>query len=422
MTPNIENKCAECSEIVKKNEDSLVCYGFCNRKFHFSCIAKQNEHYKKAVLNYLNQIANFQWFCVDCIPFTINGTLNGVLKKINSCADNLISINHGVYSPLTPMHTEHSGNASANSNTNSNLDSNEAAHSSNIATTTTMYNQTTLTQADNDMRTDDYSADAVENTVLSVSMEDLSGDNNDACTQQQQINRKRKINSDDVDEQPKRTKLEIPTTSSNISLNELVYRKNAINTNDKQVTKLDFAKSTCIYLSPFIPSTSIENIMDHLRVKASTRIIINKIKCTKLVNDKKKKKLSFVSFKLVIPSEFKNRLMNASIWPIGVTAKEFIDIDKKQKNSKHMKISMRNTAKPPHVAPKNSRAWPLPQKNPQKFPQKRIKNRPINPSQMKSMAPIMQMTYPRPPIFNPMMYPLQQQLPMPLLTHMGPLI
>lgn len=82
--------CAE-KENLSINTDRIECYGFCGKKFHFSCIAESNKSYKKKILSFSIEIPNFQWYCNDCIPFTINGTYSGILHNLNSCVDMLIN-------------------------------------------------------------------------------------------------------------------------------------------------------------------------------------------------------------------------------------------------------------------------------------------------------------------------------------------
>lgn len=81
--------CSECKLVISSEHSSLGCYGFCGKKFHFDCVAKRDNSYKKAIIDYLTKIPNLQWFCDDCIPLTINGVHSSILTKIQKCSDDI---------------------------------------------------------------------------------------------------------------------------------------------------------------------------------------------------------------------------------------------------------------------------------------------------------------------------------------------
>lgn len=93
--------CAQCSEEITSKNDSIECYGFCGHKFYFQCVANNNTSYKKSILSFLINIPNLQWYCNDCIPHTISGTFNGILKKLDQCSDDINQLAKSKLKPQT---------------------------------------------------------------------------------------------------------------------------------------------------------------------------------------------------------------------------------------------------------------------------------------------------------------------------------
>lgn len=76
-----------------------------------------------------------------------------------------------------------------------------------------------------------------------------------------------------------------------------------------------------IYITPFQPSTSEMDIMDHLS-EPKLRGCLEDIRCMKLLSSKRKSEsLSFVSFKVAVPAQLFDRFIDSSIWPTTLLIK-----------------------------------------------------------------------------------------------------
>lgn len=119
-----------------------------------------------------------------------------------------------------------------------------------------------------------------------------------------------------------------------------------------------------VYVSPFLPDVSVTDIMDHLRSLKALRNIMDKIECVKLVKKNASiDKLSFVSFGINVPKRYVSFLTHASVWPAGVTAKEFVDktVARHNQNIRDL-VATRPTKKPtakPQQKPKNHPTQPI---------------------------------------------------------------
>lgn len=90
-------------------------------------------------------------------------------------------------------------------------------------------------------------------------------------------------------------------------------------------TKLIPAKTKTIFVSRLKPSTSCEEVLDHL---VSSNLIANQsdAKCFKLVKSGRDlSELSFVSFKLVVPEESFELIIDPSVWPEKIAVREFVE-------------------------------------------------------------------------------------------------
>lgn len=67
-----------------------------------------------------------------------------------------------------------------------------------------------------------------------------------------------------------------------------------------------------IYIAPFDPSTEPSHIMSHLESNDDLKHIIPNIVCKKLA--KKNRRMSFVSFKLVVPRHHYDIIVAPEIW------------------------------------------------------------------------------------------------------------
>lgn len=301
------SNCAECKENLQIKDDRIECYGFCAKRFHFSCISKHNKFYKKNVITLLIEIPNFHWYCDDCIPHTINGTYSGILHNINSCVNiltntaNVQKLDNGSIQTSSPKSTS---------------PDNGISNTQSIQTQAQNGLQSSMTQNQNLAATDLHSTSnvSVANTS-NMSMEIVSNEssNTDFIT----VATKRKLSPSLDNSKRRKSNVHCPSQSSN--LDDFVAVNN---------TQIDTAEKTenlrCIYITPFKPTTDSNEIISHLKSFGFIREIADKINCTKLVSAKvKQNKLSFVSFKLFVPDEYYNLVADNSIWPRGISVKDF---------------------------------------------------------------------------------------------------
>lgn len=260
---------------------------FLRKKFHFTCISKSNKSYKKNVITLLIDIPNLQWYCDDCIPFTINGTYSGILKNINTCVNALSNTVGG--------HQPDNGSISTISQP--------------------IQNQIhTPIQIDNTTDNQSNSSESVANTsIISIDMTPDEISNANFFT----VNAKRKLSP--PLEKAKRRKSNIHSPSQSSHLGDFVaVKKTQINTTDND------ENYRCIYVTPFKPTTDTSEIISHLKSFGSIREFVDRIKCVKLISEKvNQNKLSFVSFKILVPGEYFNLVAEQSVWPEGISVKEF---------------------------------------------------------------------------------------------------
>lgn len=117
------------------------------------------------------------------------------------------------------------------------------------------------------------------------------------------------------------------TSDTTSNLNDFVFNKNTATTttDDASQSKLN---TKHIYVTPFNLSVAESNILHHIESFNTVKNHMSDIACKKLVSEKenkKKKQITFVSFKLSFPESCFEILSKSSSWPQGVTATEFVD-------------------------------------------------------------------------------------------------
>lgn len=266
--------CKTCNLAIKTNDAKLGCFGTCESVFHFSCLTVKSKSYKKSLISYFNEIPNLLWFCDVCLP--------GVQE---------------MFSAATCDHTHHQ---------NDDIDG-FALHNTDKSTD----DSATVTPMDTDNST------SSDESVVSNPKSKRSR----SCSP-----------SPSQTDEPKRVK-KSDSVSDDILLNDLIIQSaNKPDNNDN--ISLSTVNSRCIYITPFNPVTVESHINKYLNSKDSIRDHLDKIECKKLVPAKcNQNKLTFVSFKLSVPAECFDEIVNQSFWPTGVTIKEFIVRDKPKRNS-----------------------------------------------------------------------------------------
>lgn len=84
-----------------------------------------------------------------------------------------------------------------------------------------------------------------------------------------------------------------------------------------------------IYISPFKPMIEPADILNHLKSIDDLKHIVPGIECTKLVSNKKNRRISFVSFKLDVPRHHYEMVTDPKHWQmndgVSITIQEFVD-------------------------------------------------------------------------------------------------
>lgn len=191
------NTCNTCEFEIADSDDALQCYGFCGQKFHFPCISKENKKYKKALINYLIDIPNLQWFCNECICNTINATYNGILKNLhqfsNVIADKIRNDNIQSQRTATQLNSSLASILSANSYSQATFTNQNQTHDANslMSIGVTQHSTTAISINSNDDR------------LSSVGMEIVDDENNvESIASQNTERKKRQLNTSAVGQSP----------------------------------------------------------------------------------------------------------------------------------------------------------------------------------------------------------------------------
>lgn len=311
-------KCNDCNNNISQTDDNIECYGFCGKSFHLNCLSKANKNYKKSVLNYLSLIPNFQWYCNECIPHTINGAFKGILKDLNQSADvikRLIGPCSNAQQRLATQSDEHrSAVALTTVKTPSSHQQQQQHVPSQPADEQTQQQQQKriqISELDNNIFIDD--------SMISI-------DTNDSNENSAQSSiHKRKLSP--IKNDNKRIKTNSSTERLNSYIGNFVIDNNS---HGNSAINSDSMKYRSIYVSKFIPSTESIDIMKHLNSHSFIHSFADKIVCKKLVPNWSKK-LSFVSFKITVPEEYFDIVCDQSIWHSSIKVKEFETLTKSRK-------------------------------------------------------------------------------------------
>lgn len=388
--------CAECITSIVSNDHSIGCFGVCGKKFHTKCLADTNPHYKKIDIGtLLMHLPNLQWYCNDCLQFTLEGAFKGIIRKINDCAVAVSSITQP--NRLKPIQRGRLNSPAAfASDTTPSRSALNHLQQQNTDSHVSLYSQTELLLNAN------HQQQHTQNNTVDLT-QSSSGESNPACSQdamavdqtQSAVNihdmgnsQKRKISPNILT--PKRNK---PATES-LSLSDLVYTENGVQTNKKSSTR-------DIYISRFKPTTETSDILHHLDKVAGMDIPLNRISCTKLTSNKRiARNLSFVSFKLTVPEDLFDSMLNPSLWPPSIKPKEFVATPKTQLSvqkgpktkSNKPKVAKRPSKNPqtPFSTPQQKRvSWKTPMgQSIQGFPPLQPQLNHFNPQPYFQMIPI----------------------------------
>lgn len=344
----MDTYCAECKQHCTPTDDCFKCNGSCGNFYHLSCLSRRNKYYKKSVVAVLSQIPNMLWYCNNCLPYTLENALGGLMRRLYMCAD----IVERIINPL-----QYQLNASVSASQSQLMCAQQQQQQ--LIQPTQPTSQQTASATENGTRDNNplpniaagetngmrdsaelanVSMECIETieTTDAHSIHQPSAASNKNCPTQD--NRKRKL---DGTQSPKRRKIENGSSQSTMALSQMV------------ILPAKSPENRSIYITQFKPSTSTDQIIGHLRSRIKTRKLVNKIKCTKLMSDRKNpKKLHFVSFKIDVPSEYFEQFIDPSIWPAGITAKEF-SVNQSSNNATSSKIKQSKQSNQSKVVPKN---------------------------------------------------------------------
>lgn len=296
--------CGICNVGVGESLDELSCYGFCRRSFHFTCISRENPHYKKALLATLMQIPNLKWFCPDCNANSLivaNTAFHPLAQSLGNCAAQLSSLMASVVS-FKPVET---------------VPDQSSAHPGDQAQNQLDQQLQIMNQTINSFGGRDASENYPESRMQTD--EESNGSLGDFVTVR---GRKRK-SAEKIASQAKRQ-----STSESSPLDNMVFQPNGNSSEDSNSVPNSNQNSTgtdrLVYISPFDPQTKCEHIINHLKRHSFFEKIVHKIGCSRLVPENCSRILSFVSFRLQVPQDYFHVFMDQKIWPAGTTVKEFV--------------------------------------------------------------------------------------------------
>lgn len=351
--------CAICTENIS-SDASIQCYGICGHSYHIPCLAKgngdssANAHYKPVLATYLNSIANLQWYCDSCYPFTINGIAKSFAdctKSINDLKDAVVPILTKISDSNQEIENDSTGNGRPMDTSILSIDSSFSVPNSNNN------NQKNNTASSQTASTSDFQAqqqlqqsnDALESSAPSPQIVQLGKrQHRDSSFDSQSSPPVKQHKANDIPGEPH-------------SLNDLIARKQVVTSHgpislDNLITHTPAVKSPTlktnmmrsIYVSPFKPSTEASHILNFLMSKEDFKFVANSVKCTKLLSEKRKHRTTFVSFKLDVPRHHFGLFIDPDLWHTNgsdkFTVTEFID--KKQDASTNVNRSAATSHKP----------------------------------------------------------------------------
>lgn len=333
---NMSESCAECNVDITSNDDNIGCNGMCSNKYHLSCLSRSNKHYKKSIVTLLMHVPNLHWYCNDCLPYTLEGAFGGLKRKLFECsaaAESIMSpllklqqqsgsvsipLSRAVQMPYSPQHQAHKQLHQQQIHPTLHT-TKQAAHSIEEHGDLPIVSENGSSH--DDMLVDVPNGQPMPNSLILINSPNRSEQNRPTAM-------KRRL---DEPSSPKRRKIENFSKKAPLLSQMVAIKENGSN-----------KRLRSIYVTPFKPETSPDAILKHIKSIANFRVLADKIKCIKLMSDRKNpKNIHFVSFKLDVPSEYFSSFLDPSIWPSGITAKEFSETQmrKKNENSRENKTS-----------------------------------------------------------------------------------
>lgn len=261
---------------IADDHHQLKCIGFCGNVFHLSCLTGKNKLYKKNLITAIIGIQNLIWFCDECLP-------------------NILM----AFTPATTQQEQQKTNA-----------------------------------------IDDFviAPDTIDDSAPISDMETDELPHNDGVNtnSRPKRSRSRSPSTQATEDDSKRAK-KTEEAQNDLQLSDLVLQSATSSDNNIPISSpTDMLR--CIYVTNFKPTTNEVHIIDYLNKKDDISGFIEKIDCKKLVPAWKRiDELTFVSFKITVPAECFDMIVDHGFWPLGVEVKEFVVQDKPKRSSKNNK-------------------------------------------------------------------------------------
>lgn len=370
-------QCSICLLDIAKNTESIQCYGWCGRTFHLTCLTSDNEHYKKPIIGYLNNIHNLHWYCDNCHIHS----MDGISKTLKECVSSIIELKRITpilsalcQSPLSQpkpfvFSASHTDNTSATSShiasaatsVNNGLTSVpiNTDNPTNIDNPTNNNSQTNInnpTNNNNQTRIEDMVID-VDKLIVAETSDKTSKDLplysfvvSTGSSQPVLQSAKRKIGN-----HPSPIPLKIQKKKGDLSSNRAVQTPVSVETRANNQLIVDnqsgnsnriMAETSCIYISKFKPEIEDSMILRHLN---SIGVVdSSSVQCKRLVRTNSSgRKITFVSFKIFVPSIHTNTVLNQLNWPNGTIVRMFED---KSSNIVKNHNAQQNSTKPKKIS------------------------------------------------------------------------
>lgn len=290
---------------------AIKCSGICGNSFHISCLSKDNNAYKNGLIKLIANIPNLNWYCDNCLPFTLNGLatcFTDCTKQIAQLSTTLAPFLEQLTTTRTPDHV------SAVDNQQQTVAPivefvPSVSNASDIGggAMDTSANYSTVNGDSDSIRYIGYAAPDTPPRLHTVSTKRKLSDEVDATissTKQQRLNGQANVRAASVNSTSR------PSNSSNQTTPDVF-----------PVARNPFAKTRSLYVSGYPPSTTVDDIMNHI---ANKKLDKNDIwRCDRLVSPfKRAHDLTFVSFKITEPEKCFETYANRALWPAGIDVRE----------------------------------------------------------------------------------------------------
>lgn len=298
--------CKTCGEQIDAHV--LICSGPCCSAYHVSCLTKTNSHYKNALVNqYMSKIPNIRWYCNDCIKLPMDEQ-HRMLHEVTSQLHGIKSFVDHLLTSLSSLTTQTDIN-----NPMQLLPSYDAQIDEDLNNVSNEQNVSMESISPESSTTDGGSTSSAMVSNVNTKSRKRRHDSpaeQEQQSKQQKVGEKIPLSLADMIAEPQATPAQTPHVAANITVRTNMTRS--------------------IYISPFKPTIEPADILNHLNSIEDLKYIAPDIKCTKLINSKKRnQRISFVSFKLDVQRHYYDMVVNPAHWPtndgVAIKIQEFVD-------------------------------------------------------------------------------------------------